>query len=183
MQSGAITGTTDSYTVGAGTPLAPYPGAGVAGPGPLIPDAPTTRTPFAGTATSAVRNELSGGLYAFTLGPFFGLPLGDKWQIDLGVGAVAAAAHRQYSFAESTTITAPVGVPGVKRSGAGRSTDWLFGAGARLGVGYNLSDMITLELGVDYQHLGSTSQGVNGKTARLDLNHVIGFTGGVRWRF
>ena len=153
------------------------------GPGPLIPDAPTPRTPFAGTATSTVRNELNGGLYAFTLGPFFELPLGDKWQIDLGIGAVAAAAHRQYSFAESTTITAPVGVPGVQRSGAVRSTDWLFGAGVRLGVGYNLSEMITLELGVDYQHLGSTSQGVKGKTARLDLENVIGFTGGVRWRF
>ena len=130
-----------------------------------------------------MRNELSGGLYAFTLGPFFELPLGDKWQIDLGIGAVAAAAHRQYSFAESTTITAPVGVPGVQRSGDVRSTDWLFGAGVRLGVGYNLSDMITLEFGVDYQHLGSTSQGVNGKTAKLDLNNLIGFTGGVRWRF
>lgn len=184
-QSGAITGTTDSYTVGPGTPLAPYPGPPnpVAGPGPLIPDAPASRTAFAGTATSAVRNELSGGLYAFTLGPFFELPLGDKWQIDLGVGAVAAAAHRQYSFAESTTITAPVGVPGVQRSGEVRSTDWLFGAGVRLGVGYNLSDMITLELGVDYQHLGSASQAVKGKTAKLDLDNVIGFTGGVRWRF
>ena len=175
-----------------------------------------------GTATSTVRNELSGGLYAFTLGPFFELPLGDKWQIDLGIGAVAA--HRQYSFAESTTITAPVGVPGVQRSGDVRSTDWLFGAGVRLGVGYNLracwktlgnrrvrarglqdlaekpvacrpgaltgrvfkhalSDMITLEFGVDYQHLGSASQTVNGKTAKLDLENVIGFAGGVRWRF
>ena len=137
---------------------------------------------------------------------------------------MAVAARRQYSFAESTTITAPVGVPGVQRSGAVCSTDWLFGAGVRLGVGYNLracletlrnrrvrarglqalaekpvacrpgaltgrvfkhalSDMITLELGVDYQHLGSSSQGVNGKTARLDLEIVIGFTGGVRCRF
>ena len=86
-------------------------------------------------------------------------------------------------FAESTTITTPVGVPRVQRSGDVRSTDWLFGAGARLGVGYNQSDMVTLELGVDYQHWGSTSQGVKGKTAKLDLDNVIGFTGGVRWRF
>lgn len=71
----------------------------------------------------------------------------------------------------------------MQRSGEVRSTDWLFGAGVRLGVGYNLSDMITLELGVDYQHLGSTSQAVKGKTAKLDLDNVIGFTGGVRWRF
>ncbi len=184
-QSGAISVTRDSYTVGPGTPLAPYPGPPnpVAGPGPLIPDAPASRTPFAGTATSTVRNELSGGLYSLTLGPFFELPLGDKWQIDLGVGAVAAAARRGYSFSESTTITTPVGVPGVQRSGEVRSTDWLFGAGVRLGVAYNLSDMITVELGVDYQHLGSASQTVNGKTARLDLENVIGFTGGVRWRF
>ena len=91
---------------------------------------------------------MSGGYCVFTLGPFFELPLGDKWQIDLGIGAVAAAAaaHRQYSFAESTTITAPAEVPGVQRSGDVRSTDWLFGAGVRLGVGYNLSDMFTLEL-------------------------------------
>ena len=181
-QTGAITGTTDSYAVGA-IPLAPYAGVGVAGPGPLIPDVPGSRTAFAGTATSAVRNSMSGTFYTFTLGPFLELPLGERWQIDLGVGAVAAAARRGYSFAESTTITAPVGVPGVQRSGEVRSTDWLFGAGARLGVAYNLSDITTLELGVDYQHLGSTSQGVNGQTARLDLNHVIGFTGGVRWRF
>ena len=181
-QSGAITGTRDSYAVGA-IPLAPYAGVGVAGPGPLIPDVPGSRTAFAGTATSAVRNTVSGTLFAFTLGPFFELPLGDRWQIDLGVGAVAAAARRGYSFAESTTITTPVGVPGVQRSGEVRSTDWLFGAGARLGVAYNLDEATTLELGVDYQHLGSTSQGVNSQTARLDLNHVIGFTGGVRWRF
>lgn len=181
-QSGAITVTRDSYAVGAGIPLAPYPGGGVAGPGPLIFDT-AARTAFPGTATSAVRNELNGGFYAFTLGPFFELPLGKRWQIDMGAGAVAAVARRQYSFAESTTITTPVGVPGVPRRGEVRSTDWLFGAGGRLGVSYNLSDMITLELGVDYQHLGATSQVVNGKTARLDLDHVIGFTGGVRWRF
>ena len=148
-----------------------------------IPDARAARTAFAGTATSTVRNELSGGLDAFTLGPFFELPLGDKWQLALGVGAVAAAAHRQYPFAESPTITTPVGVPRVQRSGEVRSTDWLFGAEVRLGVAYNLSDMITVELGVDDQHLGSASQTVNGKTARLDLENVIGFTGGVRWRF
>ena len=60
---------------------------------------------------------------------------------------------------------------------------WLFGVGVRLGVGYNFTEMLMLELGVDYQHLGTTSQGVNGKTARLDLENVVSFTGGFRWRF
>ena len=182
-QSGAITGITDSYAVGAGTPLAPYPGAGFAGPGPLIPVTPAGRTAFAGTATSAVRNEVDGGIYAFTLGPFFEIPLGNKWQVDLGVGGVAAAARRRYSFAENTTITAPVGVPAVTRAGEVDSTDWLFGVGVRLGVGYNFTEMLMLELGIDYQHLGTTSQGVNGKTARLNLENVVSFTGGLRWRF
>ena len=72
-------------------------------------------------------------------------------------------------------------------SGAGsgdvRSTDWLFGAGVRLGVGYSPSDIITLEVGVDYQHLGSANQSVNGKPARRDWENVTGFSGGVRWRF
>ena len=183
VQSGAITGTTDSYAVGAGIPLAPYPGAGFAGPGPLFPVAPAVRTAFAGTATSAVRNEVDGGIYAFTLGPFFEIPLGNKWQVDLGVGGVAAAARRRYSFAENTTITAPVGVPAVTRTGEVDSTDWLFGVGVRLGVGYNFTEMLGLELGIDYQHLGTTSQGANGKTARLDLENVVSFTGGFRWRF
>ena len=95
----------------------------------------------------------------------------------------SAPVTRSFLFAESTTITTPVGVPGVQRSGDVRSTDWLFGAAVRLGVGYNLSDMVTLELGVDHQHLDSPSQAVKGKTEKLDLDNVIGFTGGVRWWF
>jgi len=62
-------------------------------------------------------------------------------------------------------------------------TDWLLGGEASLGLNYRVASRTHLHLGLQYQHLGATSQSVSGKNARVDLSNSISLSVGLRWRF
>ena len=183
-QQGAVTApvalTTDTFAIGAVIPpVAPYQGT-VPGPGPLIPDSPTTRVTAATPATAAVQNEIEGNMYGLTVGPFLEIPFGERLIAEFSGGLAVAVADRSYTFSEAVTIA---GVPTTVRAGAGDSVDWLIGGVASLGLNYRFAKHTDLRLGLQYQNLGSTSQSVSGKTAGIDLQNALSVSIGLGWRF
>ena len=81
---------------------------------------------------------------------------------------------------ENVSIT---GVPATQRSGATQDRDWLVGGVAAVALRYRLGHQTSLQLGLQYQYLGTTRQSVNGKTARIDLGQALSVSIGAAWRF
>jgi opacity protein-like surface antigen len=179
--AGLVTLTTDTYGIGAGAipPVPPYSGT-VAGPGVVIPDTPTARAAAVVASTAAAVNNVEGQIYGVTLGPFLELPLSERIIAEVSGGLAVAIADRTYSFSETVATT---GAPVVSRNGSVSSADWLVGGTLKAGLGYRVSDNVGVNLGLEYQYLGTSSQNVSGKTASLDLDAALSVLVGMNWSF
>jgi len=177
--------TTDTFGIGAAIipPAPPYRGT-VAGPGPVIPDSPTVArgAPVATSATATVINKVEGQIYAGTFGPYLEIPLADRIIAEVSGGVALGYADRTYSFSENVTYAGGA-APAVSRSGSVASGDVLAGASIKGSIGWLVRDNIGLNLGVQYQYLGTTAQTVRGKTARLNLRSAVSVLFGLNWRF
>lgn len=183
-QQGGVTApvalTTDTFAIGAVVPPAPPFQGTATGPGPLIPDSPTTRVTAATPATANVRNEVDGSLYGLTVGPFLEIPFSERLIAEFRGGLAVAVADRNYSYSETVAIA---GVPTTARSGAGAQVDWLLGGVAGLSLNYRLAKRARLRLGLQYQNLGSTTQTLSGKTSSLEFGDLLSVSLGLDWRF
>ncbi|MFA6543808.1 MAG: hypothetical protein WCS99_05260 [Limisphaerales bacterium] len=182
VAAGTVLLTTDTYLIGPGVlpPAPPFSGT-FAGPGGVIPDNPNGgRVTAPAAATASVVNRVEGRMYAVTLGPFFEVPFHERLLAKFSGGLAVAIADRTYTFSETVAV---VGAPVMSRSGTVSSADLLAGASFQMGLAWAITESWSLDVGGQYQYLGTTRQSVLGKTARLDLQSAVSLLASVNFRF
>lgn len=191
----ALTGTAavlqDRYRTVAGPPLPPgfvstfnsTANGGV----PVLTDGPDRVTPggFASPATGSLVNELNGQLYAFEVGPLLEIPITESISAVVAGGFGMVLADLEFAFNEAFALTTIMnGSPAaIARSGSDSDLTVLMGGFARLNLRYQFDDRWAAEVGLQYQNLGDTDRRVGGKTATLNLDHMLSVNGGVSYAF
>jgi hypothetical protein len=176
----ATTATTvsDAFALGGIIPpVAPYAGT-FSGPGPLIGDAPT-RSSTTGPAFVAGQRGVNADIYGFRLGPYWELPLSDKWAVSLSGGLVVADIESQFSYTETVSTAAGSSFA----TGSNNASKILFGGYASANLSYSITRCFGLFAGIQYQNVGNFSQQAGVKTATVDLGQSVFVTGGLRFSF
>ena len=169
--------TTDIYPLNGILP----PGAGHAGnfvgPSALLGDTPTRNIT---TDALTSRENLSGQLLNFRLGPFVEWSFTPKLSLGVSVGPALTPASVDYGFTETTLLAG--GGTGVAR-GYFSHDELLYGFYAGATLQCDFSHHWGAYIGGRFQHLNSMEETVAGRTARLDLGATIQATIGIRYRF
>ena len=179
---GSVTLTTDKYTIAPNiAPLPPFRGEFAGVNTPLSSDPGTLgRSVLRAPAFAEFSNKLDSSVYVLKLGPYVEVPLGKHCYLNLGGGLSAGLADMSYSFAEKWTVTGGVGG---MRAGVTDRAAWLVGGhfSGRLGMRY--SRQVDVSVGADFQTLGRTGIGRDGKTAALNLSEMITVSFGIGYSF
>ena len=179
----------DVYTTVLGPPNLPGVAgtftAPAAGGFALLTDGPTRLPAFTSAATGTLVNDLNGQLYAFELGPLMEIPITETVSAVLAGGFGMVLADLEYAFSEAFTLTTTQnGSPAaIARAGSVSDLSLLLGGFARLNLRYQFDDRWAAEVGFQYQNLGDTDRRVGGKSATLNLDHVLSVNGGVSYAF
>jgi hypothetical protein len=158
-------------------PLPPGP-ATFQGPGATINSAPTSRTVTALPNAALITGDrhLDADLYTLRLGPYFEVPLSERFALTFSGGLALALADSQFSFQENVTITDPqyvsVTLPH-PRSGSGSQMDVLVGGYVGASLSYAVTERLNLVAGAQFQADGQAVSNRGGKQAVLDLSRSI----------
>jgi hypothetical protein len=135
------------------------------------------------------KRELDSSLIGLRIGPFLEMPLFRRASVAFSAGLSLAMIDSEFSYSESVTV-ADIGAvlqPGVtgtqSRSGKGSDSGLLFGGYLGARFSYALTRRVDLFGGVEFQHLGSFHQSVDGTKAKTDLGQTVFLSFGVGYFF
>lgn len=182
-----VVATVDNYDLGGIDPFTPpgsqTPNQGTfVGPGPLIPDAPSSRreesTPGGALATG--KRELDANVFGLRIGPYIDFPLSAKWMLTLNAGFALAAVKSDFKFNE--TVSTP-DLQAVSRRDSASDSELLPGGYAGANISFQATSATRVFAGAEYQHVGDFTQDAGGKRARLDLGKTVFVKVGVSFSF
>jgi hypothetical protein len=172
---------TYGYTPGTTPPTAPYQGS-FSGPGFLLGSTPRHQpaTTIPGPSLDA-RQSFDSNLWGFRLGPYLETPLTEKLSLHFSGGMATGILDADANWREST---APHGGGGATTTkGGGSDTDVLWGYYLGADAVYRLTERWGLDVGVQYQDLGTYSHNFGGRVAELDLSRSLFVQAGVSFSF
>jgi hypothetical protein len=179
--NGAISQQTDTYGYTAGTtpPGAPYSGS-YEGPGFLInvPRTGTTTAVIPG-ATIETHQNLNANLWGFRLGPYLESPLTEKLSLHASGGFALGLLDANASWDETLTL------PGssLRSSGGGSNFEVLCGFYAGVDAVYHFDERWGVDVGAQFQNLGTYDHNFGGCSASLDLSKSIFIQAGLSYSF
>jgi len=163
----------DAYALGGIIPPeAPYRGSFDV-PGAMISDAPT-RVPV------SIVSRLDTAVYGFRLGPFLEVPFHQRASVLFGAGLALAIVDGEFAYGQTAAIP---GGGNLQQSGQHGQTDLLPGAYLAASLLYHVNDSVSLSAGLQYQNVGTLTQSVGDKQARLDLSASVFLTAGLVFSF
>lgn len=175
--------TTDTYGYTSGTtpPGAPYQG-GYGGPGFVLNSQRlgSTTTVVPG-ATLEAHQHFDGNLFGFRLGPYIETPLSEKFSLHASGGFAAGLLDASAHWKEILTL--PGGGGSITTHGGGDDFDVLYGFYAGLDALYQFNERWGLDVGVQYQDLGTYDHNFGGRTVELDLSRSVFVQVGVSYSF
>ncbi len=172
---------TYAYTPGTTPPGAPYQGS-FGGPGFLLGSSPVnSTTTLVPGALMRVKEDFNANLWGFRLGPYIENPLSDKLSLHLSGGLAVGIVDANANWSE--TITLPGGGGSTTTSGSGSDTQVMWGYYVGLDGTYRFNDHWGVDLGVQFQDLGTYDHNFGGRTAELDLSQSVFINVGVSYSF
>ena len=180
--NGAINEQTDTYGYTSGTtpPGAPYAGS-YDGPGFVI------NVPRIGTATTVIpgatlvsHQNFYANLWGFRLGPYVEAPVTEKLSLHASGGFALGMLDADASWTE--TLTVP-GNGSTTTRGSGKNFEVLCGFYAGLDAIYHFNEKWGVDVGAQFQDLGTYDHNFGGRTAQLDLSQSIFIQAGVSYSF
>lgn len=172
---------TYAYTPGTTPPGAPY-GGSFGGPGFVLGSTPVDSiTTLVPGALVRVKENFDANLWGFRLGPYIEDPLTEKLAIHLSGGLAAGIVNANASWSE--TVTLPGGGGSTTTSGSGSDTSVLWGYYLGLDATYQFNEHWGVDVGVQFQDLGTYSHNFGGRTAQLDLSQSLFVQAGVSYSF
>jgi len=174
---------TYGYTPGTTPPSAPYQGS-YNGPGFLI------NVPRSGTATTVIpnatvstRDDFSGNLLGFRLGPYLEFPFGSReQQFTLAVSAGLATGLLYADESWQQTVSIP-GSASITTKGGGSDFEALWGGYAALTATCQMDEHWCLVGGVQFQDLGKYNHSFDGRKVSLDLSQSVFLVAGLSYSF
>ncbi|HLX70635.1 MAG TPA: hypothetical protein VKV04_13495 [Verrucomicrobiae bacterium] len=174
---------TDTYTYTPGTtpPSAPYQGSRN-GPGFVINvPASSSAVSIIPGATFIAHQHFDAKLWGARLGPCVELPVSQKLDLLLTGGLAAGLIDGSASWNE--TLVLPGGVGSLAAQGTGHDTSVLWGFYAGLDAAYQFASHWSVEVGGQYQNLGTYEHNFGGRELELDLSKSIFFHAGLSYSF
>ena len=177
---GLTTGVTDTYDL-SGLPIipdAPFSGSAPTpgGPWPLmIPDAPSPSVDHP-MATATERMKVDGNLYGFKVGPFFELPLGQVFAVQVQGGFAALLADTTFTYSETIDI-------GGRYTGSRSKNEWRYGGFVEGQVSVSLGRGWSAFAGAGWQDVGNYTLSDGNKAARVRLDNIISAFTGLSYAF
>lgn len=156
------------------TPANPYQGS-YQGPGFVIGD-----TPVNSITTSIGRRRFDADIWGMRLGPYFGVPLGDRVDVSLSGGLALGLLDSESSYVQSAVPTSGSPVNTTIRAG---DFDVLWGWYISGNVSVQLSKHWNAAAGLQFQDLGTYRHNLNGQQVELGLASSIFITLGVGYNF
>jgi hypothetical protein len=177
---------TDTYQTGGGAILKPAPFSGTfEGPAeddpngwPLVGLAPVASTmdAFPGAATISGNREFDAQVASLRLGPYFELPLSQRWSFSVGVGLALAEVFSDFKFNETVSIDPSVSLvvlPPQAHSASGSNNGFLVGWYTAGTFSFAINPKWKLFAGAQFQDVGNYTQSEGGKQAVLRLGQSI----------
>jgi hypothetical protein len=158
----------------------PYQG-GYGGPGFLLNvprlGSATTSTP----GTIVAQQHFDADLFGFRLGPYIESPLTEKLSLHLTGGLAVGILNASANWKE--TVTLDGGLGSTTSSGSGTDTSVLWGYYFGLDAVYQINERWGVDVGVQFQDLGTYSHDFGGRTAELDLSNSMFIQAGISYSF
>ena len=179
---------TDTYALGGiippgdpGQPGWQYAGADDL-PGPLIDDAPASRTvdTIPGGATTTGQRSLTGNLFAWKVGPWLEVPFGQRVSLLTGVGIAFGRVNTTLQYQGTTT---GAGLGSVTQSYSADDHGWVFGGYIESFLNVQLAPKWNLFAGVEYQPLTKYYQQVGANQASLNPTQGLYLQAGLGFKF
>lgn len=171
----------DSYsTNGAVPPAGPYAGS-FTGPGFLlgsVPDRSISSIPGGGLVEG--KRSIDADLFGLNLGPYARVRLNDCFTLNLSAGAILAYMNSDYQYKSSSSIAGDVTG---SISGRDNDEDFLWGAYARVGGEYRISQFSNLYFDIGYRKTEDFEQEVNGSRAEVEFDSVVTVSAGFSRKF
>lgn len=180
--------TVDSYDLGGVIPptatlTSPYAGT-FNGPGPLISDAPSTRSVRSVSASVSGERELEVFFLPIKLGPQISVGSDDLLRVTLGGGAVVAPYLADYDFEETTRVTDGVGRRITSsRSGGDEDFSAIYGLYADLAIAFQLTDSLFLQASAGYLLLEDLELHSKGTQASVNFDEAFAASFAVGFAF
>jgi hypothetical protein len=179
------TTTTYGYTPGTTPPGAPYQGP-FNGPGFVINSVASGSSPSViPGATVNVQQHFDSTLWGFRLGPYLESPVTENFAMHITGGLAVGILSASANWKETVSLQAgslPSGVPATT-SGSGDDTSVLWGYYFGADAVYRFDEHWAVDLGVQYQDLGTYTHNFGGRMAELDLSHSLFLQAGVSFSF
>jgi len=179
-----IYSTTDVYQFGGipgQIPSIGYPGRWAGNPGdPVLVVPGNAGTPLL-THNFLVQQDFDVNLWGFRLGPYIEYPFNDKWSLHLSGGLAVGLLDANANWKEQLTRLADSST--VSASGGGTDLDVLWGFYVGLDATYQFSKHWGVDVGIQYQDLGTYSHNFGGRVAELDLSKSLFFQVGLSYSF
>jgi hypothetical protein len=186
---GQVNRITDTFSLGGVVPpLPPYHGT-FEGPGPLIDSSPDrAQTVFSQASTVVGERKLDSDVFVFRLGPYFEVPITEKFSAIVSGGLTLVYAASDFSYTETVTIS---DLGQVRRSSSASEDDFLVGGYAGLTLAYAITEEFGVFAGAQYQAAGravSSTPTLKGhpmtnKEAVLDMGSSIVVSLGISYSF
>lgn len=154
---------------------APPPFADNGGPGQPALHVPGTPGPGSSGALT-VQDHFDGNLWGIRLGPYAELPATDNFSLRLSGGLAAGLVQGDETWRETISGLGSA-------SGGGNDTSVLWGFYLGLAADYQISRHWGVDVGVQFQDLGTYSHNFGGRTAQLDLGGSFFLQAGISYSF
>ncbi len=172
---------TYGYTPGTTPPSAPYQGS-YQGNGFLINSQPISSvTTLVPGATFLAQQHFDANLWGFRLGPYIEYPFTEKLSLHLSGGLAVGLLDGEANWKESLVVP---GVSGATTTtGGGSDTSLLWGYYIGLDAAYQINDRWGVEVGVQFQDLGTYDHNFGGRQLELDLSKSLFIQAGISYSF
>lgn len=171
---------TYGYTAGTTPPGAPYQGP-YAGPGFAInTGANSSYASIPGTTITA-HQHFYANLWGFRLGPYIESPLTEKFSLHFSGGLAAGIMDAHADWRE--TVTLPGGGGSTTTTGGGEDTSAVWGYYLGADAIYRFNERWALDVGVQFQDLGTYKHNFGGRKASLDLSQSLFVQAGISYSF
>ncbi len=163
----------------------PYQNPNDAGTWLNYPDHTSSSVQPNGTSQFLAQQKFDANLWGFRLGPYVEWPLVDKLSLHLSAGLAVGLLDARASWGESLTPNRDSSLYGNNQTGRGDGSNfktlWGFYAGAD--ATYQLCEHWGVDVGVQFQDLGTYSHDFTGRTAELDLSKSLFIQAGLSYSF
>lgn len=182
LYNASISRLTDTYgyTPGTTPPSAPYEGS-YGGPGFVINVPPISVTTLVPGATFLAQQHFDANLWGVRLGPYIDFPLSEKFSLHLSGGLALGLINGEATWKETLTLSGG----GLPTTSVGNGSDAKFLTGYYIGLDatYQLNKRWGVEVGVQFQDLGTYTHNYAGRQVELDLDKSLFVQAGISYSF